>query len=42
MEDSEKDRYIEYLLERLDETKRARELSAKCYANLPPMTIGIR
>ena len=29
MEDSEKNRYIEYLLERLDEEKRARELSDK-------------
>ena len=31
MEDSEKNRYIEYLLERLDEKERARELSDKRY-----------
>ena len=31
MEDSEKNRYIEYLLERIDEKERARELSDKRY-----------
>ena len=31
MEDSEKNRYIEYLLERLEEKERARELSERRY-----------